>query len=262
MAAEWYEVGNFWTALTGVSATLLVGGLTLWMTYRVAVPKRRVVYRIEAEELVVSSEENSSDVTIHHKGRQVRSPHSILLGVGNDGRRDVPSSAFDESKPIVFDFAAPVVEISHRVTKPRGMALSEMLAHAAPPVGAAEPKIEVSGSTLRIGPSLMASRQIIVLALLVEGQPRLSVSSPLIDVQVINNREVLKRQRRFARVLRVATLIVAAIAISIPVALTPQLGFALPLVVFSAFLVATALAADRVTGWIVGKAMNPVDISL
>ncbi|WNM42149.1 hypothetical protein RMN56_12800 [Micromonospora halotolerans] len=225
-------------------------------------PKRRIVYRLEAEQLFVESEKYTTGVTIHHNGQKLAEPHAIFLGVGNDGRRDIPSTAFDSGKPIIFDFEAPIVEISHQATKPDGVPLSEMTAHLAQPVAAAEAKIEVSGTTLRIGPSLMASRQIIMLSLLIDGQPRVSISNPPVDVRVLNNRVVLEKQRRFAKVLRALALMVAAVSVALPIASTPRLGFAIPLAVFGAFLVAVAVMADTVTRLIVGRAMTPVDNSI
>ncbi|MEV4657805.1 hypothetical protein [Micromonospora sp. NPDC049301] len=219
------------------------------------------MYRFEATELLVAPEGNSAGVSVHHNGRRLNNPHAVSLAIGNDGRRDVPSSAFDRQEPIVFDFAAPIIEISHRATKPDGIPYDEMMAQVAQSVGASEPRIEVSGSTLRIGPSLLASRQIVVLSLLTDGEPRVSISSPLIDVRVVNNREVLKRRRRFTRALRAVALVVAAISVALPVASAPRLGFAVPLVVFGAFLVLVSLMADWVTTVVVGRAMAAVDNS-
>lgn len=53
------------------------------------------------------------------------------------GRRDIPSSCFDQDQPVTVDLGVPILDV---------------LDSHSHPVGAQEPRAAASGTTLRIGP--------------------------------------------------------------------------------------------------------------
>ncbi|SCG78131.1 hypothetical protein [Micromonospora inositola] len=246
-AAEWYEVGNFWVALAGVVITLLIGMITLWDSYRKEMPQRRIVYKCEVEPLHKGSGAKDAGLVVHHNGQLVESPRIAFLGIGNDGKRDVPSSLFDGDKPLVLDFAVPVLEILSRTSKPPGTV---------------EPELQLSGTKLYIGPSLLAARQLVNVSLLLNGDPILSVSNPIINVREVNAKDVASRRQLFSGRLRIVSLITAAVSILLPVVLGLRSSLSVPLIVIGMFFVLVAVLAQGAARKILGSSMTAKDKSI
>jgi hypothetical protein len=95
----------------------------------------------------------------------------VEIAVLNQGRLDIPTTAFDARKPLRLDVGAPIIEV---------------LATATVPTNRAVPAVHVDGTVLQIGPGLIPKRPTITLSILVDGPaPRLRCVEPeLIDVEV------------------------------------------------------------------------------
>ncbi|MGV4988642.1 hypothetical protein ACVB8X_43270 [Streptomyces sp. NRAIS4] len=170
LAGEWYKSGTFWAA-AAVVAAIVVGACTIWATFKVANPKRRLDYALlSVTSLLQGSTSLHGVVEVTRAGTALADPQVIKVGLANRGRRDVPSSAFDSGQPIKIDVGVPIVDILDMMSKPAHHQL---------------PSITSTGSTVLIGPGLISRNQSITISLLADGQqPAVSCQASLIDVDV------------------------------------------------------------------------------
>lgn len=168
-AEQWYSSGTFWAA-TGVVVTLVIGVATFLVTW---VPRQRLYYRAPpVTPLLAHGTRGIADLEIHYEGRLLTDPHLLEVTLTARGRRDIPSSAFDQGRPLVFDLGAEIIKVlqvrCNSTTSP------------APPV-------DHEGRTLRVGPELIGRRQTTTIAVLVDGDnPSLECTqSALAQVTVI-----------------------------------------------------------------------------
>ncbi|MFI7283486.1 hypothetical protein ACIBOV_24810 [Micromonospora chersina] len=236
-------MGNFWIALAGVLITLVVGAITLWISYRQAFPSRRIVFLAEGEPLAPHEDDQKSSVVIHYNGREIQSPYLVELAVGNDGKRDITSDDFNAKKPLVFDLNAPVVGI---------------LKYASKPAGTMKPDVSTSDTRLSIEPGLLSSRQLLVFSLLVDGEPRAEYAKPLINVPIVSSQKVVEKRKRFSRMVRVVAFLAAAVSVVLPHAVGLTLAWSAPLLLIGGLLVVTATASDAVSGRVIGSSMLAV----
>jgi hypothetical protein len=167
IAAEWYTSGTFWAG-AGVVAAVLVGVATVAVTYMAAFPRRRLLYGIATVAPLLSAPDGvRGDLELRHRGRPLTDPHVLEVVLAGQGRRDIPSDAFDGGTPIRLDAGAPIVELLRVV--------SESSSNPAPAT-------RVDGTALEIGPGLIGRRQKLTFTFLVEGEPGLDCQAPLIDV--------------------------------------------------------------------------------
>ena len=111
--------------------------------------------------------EHASWVAAH----RATEPRIVKIKVINRGRRDIPSRAFDQQRPLRLDVAVPVLGI----LDVRSM-----------PAGYLTPRIEADGTAVNLGPDLIKIRQAITLRVLVDGaHPRLTTPEPsIIDTRI------------------------------------------------------------------------------
>ena len=93
---HWYTSSGFWGPAAGVIATVIIGILTFWVTWRVAHPKRRLVYALWPDELQGTAFGTSQ-------------PRLVTVALKNVGRHDISRSDFD-GMPLRFDLGARIVE--------------------------------------------------------------------------------------------------------------------------------------------------------
>lgn len=158
----------------GVLATILVGLVTVWVTYAVGFPRRRLLYGLPVVTPVLSvARSGGDDLQITFKDTPLDKPHVVRVHLVGQGRKDIPSTAFDSGNPLHLDINANIVKVL------------QITSNGQQPV----PKIAVDGSTLRIGPSLIGKRQRIEITLLVDGEnPHLICQSYLENVDVREQR--------------------------------------------------------------------------
>jgi hypothetical protein len=104
-------------------------------------------------------------------GQVLADPRVLEIGLFNQGRLDIPTTAFDARKPLRLDVGATIVDV---------------LSAATVPANRAAPAVRFEGSMLQIGPSLIPKLQTIIFSVLVDGPaPRLTCVEPeLVDVEV------------------------------------------------------------------------------
>lgn len=118
------------------------------------------------------------------------------------------------------------------------------------------PKVAKSDTKVLIGPSLLASDQLIIIALLTDGRPVFPPpSNPLVDVPAIDSKELSRKQARFEKVLKMAALAAAIVAIFLPISVGLRLGLALIIMLPGAFLVVLSTFATSVSKRVIGRSI-------
>jgi hypothetical protein len=107
-----------------------------------------------------------ADLEILHEGRRLTNPYLLEVTLAARDRRDIPSSAFDQGRPLVFDLGAEIVKV---------------LQIRCNPASSLAPPVTHEGSALRVGPELIGRHQTTVICVLVDGpqpQPHLHTICP------------------------------------------------------------------------------------
>jgi hypothetical protein len=149
-AGHWYAAGTFWAAASVVVA-LAVGIATFLVTWS---PRRRLLFSAPAATPLLTSQTGIEDLEIRHHGRPLQDPHLVDVTLTARGRGDIPSSAFDQARPLVFDLNASIVDV---------------LQTSCDPASAPLPPVTHEGTMLNIGPELIIHGQTIRVSVLVDG---------------------------------------------------------------------------------------------
>jgi hypothetical protein len=169
-SAPWYASGAFWTP-AGTVAGLLIGAVGVWVTFTVGSLRRRLYYGMRAAAPLLSAPDGMrSKLELRYDGAALAEPQVLTVQLLSRGRKDIPSDAFNDGKPLRLDVGAPIVEILQISSYPETLSA---------------PSVTASGTALEIGPSLIGRRHEIIITVLTDGgTPSLNCRSPLIDVQV------------------------------------------------------------------------------
>lgn len=100
-------------------------------------------------------------------GKQVDKPYVAEIILHNESRRDIRSADFDQGKPLVLEFDAPVIAVS-------------VGGNADIPLDV----VVIQSTTVRIGPVLLAGGRKVRLTLVTDGEPRINWQTPLIGVKI------------------------------------------------------------------------------
>jgi hypothetical protein len=198
-----YVSGGFWVAVAGVAVAMLTG----WITWWTANPKRRLRYWMLApirllDDPALRDLWPSMEIS---RGRQISAdPHALVVTLVNEGRRDVPSSAFDQGRPVTLDVGVPILDVLKMTTSS---------SHAVPAV-------TVQGTALKIGPDLIARRQKNSFWVLVDG-PNVTLSCP--PPHPIDN-DVRQGEPRANKAIRVTAWTGAAVSMAMTVAARTEVG--------------------------------------
>ncbi|MEU5298636.1 hypothetical protein [Streptomyces umbrinus] len=123
---------------------------------------------------------NGVGLEVRRNGNALTDPHVLEIQLLNRGRRDITSSHFDAGQPIRLDVGLPIIELLTTTSEPTSL-------HP--------PTTVIDGTALKIGPSLLARRQTVTFAVLVEGhstQP--GFQAALQDVSVKASWDPARRQ--------------------------------------------------------------------
>ncbi|MTE19734.1 hypothetical protein F0L17_11480 [Streptomyces sp. TRM43335] len=168
---------SLWAA-AAVFATLGVGIGAMWATLRASNPKRRITYWMGDTPLLQSHHRLEGGLQVSRNGRTLADPRLVRIRMTNTSRRDVPSSAFDQSKPIRIGVGRPILE---------------SLGTESEPADAAPPQESVVGTELHIGPGRIGRNQSVTYLVLIDGEPTYSCHHSLIDVTVEETGSPLER---------------------------------------------------------------------
>jgi hypothetical protein len=170
LADAWWTSGTFWAA-AGVFVALAVGIAAAAVAWVVGVPpKRRMMYGMPlAAPMLVAPQGVRGELELRHRGVPLDAPHVVELKLVNRGRRDIPTSAFDNGTPITLDTGAKIIELLQTTSDPSTIPA---------------PEVTVAGTALKVGPGLIGRRQRITYTVLVDGTLDLKYQGTLQDVDV------------------------------------------------------------------------------
>ncbi|MFC0436487.1 hypothetical protein [Kutzneria buriramensis] len=147
----WYDTTWLWGAVSAVIALAV-----LYVAWR-AIPARPTTiyfWRFDAIQLVRSNSSMPVTLEIRRNHTVLRDPHLVQVLLATRGRADVGQDAFNG--PIMLDIGAPIVDV---------LKFESDADHIPAPPWQAE------GSTLHVGPALLARRHELTFSLLVDGPP-------------------------------------------------------------------------------------------
>ena len=169
-ATQWYASGTFWAG-AGAVVALLVGIAGAAISYIVGYPRRRLFYMLwSSVPLIAGPKDSAKELEVKHLGTALKTPQLVEIGMISRGRKDIPSSAYDQGRPIRLDLGTPILDI---------------LKVANLPESSQTPAIVIDGTALAVGPSLIAKGQRISVVVLTDSShQKLSCSGSLIDVRI------------------------------------------------------------------------------
>jgi hypothetical protein len=161
----WYDAPVFW----GIPATVLAL-VSVYAAWR-AIPPRRMLYdwRLDAVQLVRTDATAAVELEVRRNGEILRDPHVVQVKLASRGRADIGRDAFDG--PVVLNVGVPILDVLN----------ADSSAEHVP-----APPVEIDGSTLRVGPSMLSKRHDLTYSLLIEGAPasKLTLDNRPRDVEV------------------------------------------------------------------------------
>jgi hypothetical protein len=157
----------------------------------------RMVYKLEASApLIHEAAPLSSKLTVNYERKPIARPHIVHISVTNIGKRDVPSTAFDQQLPLRIDLDAEIVAILDATPRPSTVS---------------KPEASARGTELSIGPSLIPNHVTLDFLLLVDGSCNaLTHKSSLNDVEL---RQIVLVQRIRSEVKTVAGWVAIAFVV-------------------------------------------------
>lgn len=155
-------------------------------------PKRRIEYTVHSTRLV-ASKRKIDDMVVTVRGIQVNDPHLVTLNVYSNSRADIPSSAFDAGDPLRI-----------RVAPGGALLLDESKNDGGIQIDGGHGE-NFEWAEFGVPPQLIRKRSEGSIMFVSSGPPTVSVTAPLIDVDV---REVspLKEYQRIPAVRRIRTI--------------------------------------------------------
>ncbi len=162
---DFYQVAGLGAAI----ATVVITAAAAWVSWR-SVPKLRLFYRMpDPVSLIAVPEGLPHKLELQHEGRPIVDPRIVEIVLHSSGRQAIRSDLFDQGSPLIFDLAAPIIDV---------------LKTGSTPAEAPVPQYRTTKSILAVGPALLARHQIVRFSLLVDGKPTLRCQSPLADVNI------------------------------------------------------------------------------
>jgi hypothetical protein len=163
LSEQYLWSNDFWNTAIAAAFGFIFAALAAWATLYSANPKRRLVWAQTQNVPLLHSIAPMPHVEVNIGGAQVRNPRVVQVTVRNTGRRDIQSNMFHNGSSVVFDFHAYILSVTPTVNSPA--------------------ELEISGTQLRLKPSLIPRGQSISWAVLVDGpEADVTCTAPLVDV--------------------------------------------------------------------------------
>jgi hypothetical protein len=139
------------------------------------------------------------DVKVYHKENELQDPHVLQIRLISRSRGDIPSSAFDQGRPLILDVGIPIVA---------QLSLDENLGEP--------PEMRIEGNTLKIGPDLIRKGKKFTFTILADGRDaRLSCDAHLVNVKVGEQPSAQAVSRRVVYLPSVVFIVIAYILLVI-----------------------------------------------
>jgi hypothetical protein len=167
--------GTFYAGAGAVIGLLSIVAI-VWVTIRVARPKRRLLVALTATTPILAHRPGLPQLRVMYGDGQMKAPYTATVRLeSRGGRLDIPRTAFDDGEPLRLDLGTDFLEILE-VTTGNGDMVPAVSAEPGSPVS-----ITVGGEPIRgpvprgllIGPSLIKWNQRIEISVLTDGKPEL-----------------------------------------------------------------------------------------
>ena len=168
-SGHWYTSSVFWSAASAAIATVVIGALTAWVTWRTAYPKRRLYYALDSDTSLLPAK-SIKGVEVRYGDKPLAAPRAVTVVLRNGGRWDIARDTFDGT-PLRLDLSEHIVECLNVSTAPPDQPMPQVTTH---------------GSVLAVEPVKISRRETISVELLIDG-----ASPKLHDpVQVLTDVEI------------------------------------------------------------------------
>jgi len=166
--ADFYSAGTFWVTFAGVLISLGIGLLAAWISLRSA-PKRRLFYSISDPVPLMTPDGTKHGLEVRRGDRKLMDPRLVDVTLHSSGRQSITSEMYDRGRSLALHLNVPIVALLKVAKTPPEQAI---------------PKHQISGSTLEVGPDVLAAKQRLTFSFIVDGQPNLEMESHLSDVRI------------------------------------------------------------------------------
>ncbi|MER5363096.1 hypothetical protein [Streptomyces sp. NPDC002785] len=174
-------------AIASVIATVITGIVAAVVTLRTALPKRRLGFYVNKLAQLMSPSTGLSDgrLVVAYDGNVLVNPYIVEIQMLNQTGKDIPANLFDSGAPIVLDLGVPIIELIETAWEDWNDGTP--VRHT--------PQATPGQSNLTMEPTLIPGHLMTTFTLLVEGEPRLDYTIPLIDVKVEFKDRPTRRRR-------------------------------------------------------------------
>jgi len=190
-AEDWYAAGSFWVSVLVGVAGIVIGAVGAVAALRgQKQPKRRLVYGLpEVTPMLAAPDGVRADLELRHRGEVLKEPFLASVLLACQGNTDIASGDFDQQEPIQLDLGVDIIAILGTATRPEGLRA---------------PTVRVDGTALMVGPSFFARQQTLLLTVLVDGEPALTMESSVVAAIPERLEDVARREQRFQDMVDIA----------------------------------------------------------
>jgi hypothetical protein len=168
LADPWYKDGTIINYIS-IAVAVVLGCLAIWSQFASGKFRRsRLMWNASAYMMLGAYSPGAKLLTINYGGTPVGDPRLLVLAITLEGRKDIPSEAFDRGRPLEFDAGVPLLELVE-VEWP----------------GLQNPVVTTDGTRIVIGPELIPAGKRIEVSAIVDGKPKIECPlQPIRDVTV------------------------------------------------------------------------------
>jgi hypothetical protein len=155
----------------GVIVALAVGLPLVWLTWRLAFSRLELICSVLEMPLDGQRAKYAHAIRIYYDTIEapLRNLRLIRLRITNRSSRDIPTTAFDDRRPLSLDLGAHIIAIHDNSDTPSNTT----------------PTIKSIDSKLQLLPGLIRRKHSIIIDVLVDGPIDLSIDCPLIDAKFL-----------------------------------------------------------------------------
>ncbi|MFT7835596.1 hypothetical protein Q5530_05545 [Saccharothrix sp. BKS2] len=171
----WYASGTFW-AIAAVVVAVVAIVVGAWAAFRSARPRRVLYVWVDSAVPLMNTARglHGRRLAVTLDDQELTAPYVVAAEVVSRGALDIAASAFG-GRPLELEFGAPV------------LGLLEWQADAGR-AAVRPPEVEIIGTALHLGPSLLTRRHRLRYTVLLDGKPDFCPVGDLVDVTVRQER--------------------------------------------------------------------------
>lgn len=141
-----------------------------FVVYRLQNPRRQLRWSLHSESLTPKGHPGIEDrLSLSVDGAVITDPHIVLLNIWSTGKLDIRSDAFDQRKPLTFNFDLARVG-EHYETNVEGVD---------------DDALVMSGNQVQLHPTLLRRGFSATVRLFTAGSPSVSATNPIADVELV-----------------------------------------------------------------------------